>query len=128
MWISGTHSVIATAGRTSVWDLELEERTPAEVHRIVSAHARWHVVDGKLVPVLGQIEGRVTHAGAPVGRARVLAKLAPYDVAYEAFTNDDGSYAIDGLPFGAYSVTAGSGAPVTANVASREPVRVDIAQ
>ncbi len=132
VWISGTHSVIATAGRTSVWDLELEERTPAEVHRIVSAHARWHVVDGRLVAVLGRIEGRVSRDSAAIRATRVFAKRANagarLGMPYEATVGVDGTFAIDELPFGAYSVSAGSGASVTANVTSAEPVHIEIAQ
>ena len=47
----GTHVTTATHdGSIAIWDIHLEQRTPDEIHRIVSARSPWTLANGKLVP------------------------------------------------------------------------------
>ncbi|HMD47449.1 MAG TPA: carboxypeptidase regulatory-like domain-containing protein [Bryobacteraceae bacterium] len=52
---------------------------------------------------VGSISGRVTMNGAPVALASVVA-ISPSTPAISALTNPDGTYAINGIPPGQYSV------------------------
>jgi len=52
---------------------------------------------------VGSISGRVTMNGAPLGLASVVA-ISPSSPAISTLTNPDGSYVINGIPPGQYSV------------------------
>lgn len=52
---------------------------------------------------VGSISGRVTMNGAPVSLASVVA-ISPSNAGISTFTNPDGSYQINGIPPGQYSV------------------------
>jgi len=136
-WLGDGKTLISDNRAFSVWNIELETRSAAEIDRLVRSSVPWRVVDGQLEAISGTLAGRVTHGGKAADHATVTARLQPMGNPFTTVTSSDGSYSIAGLPSGVFAVTAaitdlglGSGAPTAppkmATVALAAPVSLDL--
>lgn len=86
------------------WTLPREERSPAEVDRIVRERIRWRITNGRLTPVTATLHGRVLRKGVPVAGAEIGLERGTGWLF--ARTGPDGRFDIPELPYGHYGVVA----------------------
>ncbi|MFT3695935.1 MAG: carboxypeptidase regulatory-like domain-containing protein [Kofleriaceae bacterium] len=106
--ISSDGRTIVTQGRHPVvWRLPREERSPAEVDRVVREHIRWRIVEGKLLPLEAKLGGRVTFSDKPVAGAAITLEFEGVGYQAHATTDADGRFSF-GVRSGTYKLTATS--------------------
>ena len=89
-----------------MWTIPTEQRSPAEVDRIVRAHIRWRVVDGRLLPVEATVRGRVMQRGASISGADVALSFETIPYRYHVATDADGHFELSDLRDGKYTIGA----------------------
>jgi WD40 repeat protein len=93
---------VAPNSGVTVWDLSLEDRSPQEIARFVSAHVPWRVDGGRVVPVPSptvRLRGRLTSHGKPIA-----AEVRVEYTNYAARSSANGDYAIENMLPGAVDV------------------------
>jgi WD40 repeat protein len=97
---------VSLGAHPMIWRFPNEQRSPAEVDRIVREHVRWRIVDGRLVPLEATVHGRVVRHGRPVAGAEVsLVHIGVASWPHVA-TDSEGRFSFDRLPPGNSDVLA----------------------
>jgi hypothetical protein len=128
-WVDDSHVAIAGNGMT-VWKIEFEQRSPAEVDALTRRNTQWRVVGNALEVVHGAIHGHVRAAGRPVANATVRALTVDWRQPFTTTTDAAGAFSLDSLPDGAFLVSAQLGSatspPTTTLVTFRGDANVDL--
>jgi eukaryotic-like serine/threonine-protein kinase len=98
------HTIVTFGPHPIIWHLPREERSPAEVDKIVRERVRWRVVDGHLLPVDSTLHGRVLRHGRPVSGATISFEGGQLASRLTVTSNADGRYEIRALRRGHYGL------------------------
>ncbi|HEY5934062.1 MAG TPA: carboxypeptidase-like regulatory domain-containing protein, partial [Kofleriaceae bacterium] len=136
-WSRDGATIVTQALGVAVWNVA-NNRSRAEIKRLVNDHVPWRVVRGRLAWVEGRVRGRVLRDGEPVAGARVVAEIrkppdpgaAPHSWEttrsrvdkLTATTDEDGAFSLANLFPGHYTLTASSGATTAPPVQIRVSV------
>jgi hypothetical protein len=122
-WVPDRFAVLAFMGHSAVWDLGIETRSAAEIHELISTRVPLRVVDGRIAPSRGRVEGKVTRTST--GELYVAGRHVATTQPFKARVLADGTFAFEDLPLGTYELSAG-GPKVIANVTGFETVHVEL--